>query len=133
MKSMKTLFLQLVSLAIGAFLIAVPAVAAQPSKAVLVNETAMNQTMLEAMWTAGGQEYRDAVVILARDYKDKMDKQCRVKNFDISPASAVYRVYAPAGTEFARNKMILRQVATMACIMNPYLRDGAKVAEKLKM
>lgn len=131
MKSTKTL-LKLVSLALGAFLFATTAVAAQPGKKLSASEAA-NQMVLEAMWTAGGQEYRDTVVILANDYKEKMDKQCRVKNFNVAVAAAMFRVHTPAGAESARNKLILRQVATMACEMSPYISEKNKAVAVQKI
>ncbi len=126
MKSTKTL-LQLVSLALGAFLFATTATAAQPSKKLSASEAA-NQMVLEVMWKAGGQEYRDTVTILANDYNKKMDKQCRVKQFNVAPAAAAFRVYTPTGAESARDKMIFKQIATMACTMNPYLHESDAVA-----
>ncbi len=148
MKSTKKLFLQLISLAMGAFLFATTATAAQPAKkqvsaseatvkkatskkaAMCVDagtENAMvGQVITEAMWTSGGQEYRDALVSLSYEYFAKMDKNCKVKSFDVSAASKSYRgVYVPNGAEDARDKLILKQVGALACNMNSFLRENA--------
>lgn len=89
--------------------------------------------VLEAMWTAGGQEYKDAVIAASARYKEVMDKDCKTKvPFNVNSLVSAYHVYTPAGLESVRDGWIRKQVGTMACItMN---RDGEERAEKnLKM
>lgn len=86
---------------------------------------AEGQVIANAMWVAGGQDYQVAVIILARQYKAKMDKNCMVKNFDVGLAAQNYRL-VPFVDEGVRNKMILKQVATMGCEMSPYVHRDAK-------
>lgn len=85
------------------------------------------QVVADAMWVAGGQDYQVAVIILAKKYNEKMDKNCRVKNFDVGLAAQNYR-FVPFVNVAVRDKMILKQVATMGCEMSPYIQKDAKVA-----
>lgn len=88
--------------------------------------------VLEALWSGGGQEYKDAVIAASVQYKDKMDSNCRTKAlFDVKDIASTYRVFTPAGMESVRDNWIRRQVATLACIT--MYRDGEKRVEKLKM
>lgn len=89
-----------------------------------------SMVVLEAMWTAGGQEYKDAVIAASARYKEVMDRSsCKTKvPFNVSDLAKAYRVYTPAGMEPVRDGWIRKQVGTMACItMN---RDGEQIAEK---
>lgn len=85
--------------------------------------------VLEAMWSAGGQEYKDAVIAASDRYKQVMDKDCKTKvPFNVASLVDVYHVYTPAGLESVRDGWIRKQVGTLACItMN---RDGEQRAEK---
>lgn len=98
------------------------------AKAAKVNESnEPGQVIADAMWVAGGEGYQVAVIILARQYKAKMDKNCRVKNFDVGLAAQNYR-FVPFVSTAVRDKMILKQVATMGCEMSPYIQNEDKVA-----
>lgn len=85
------------------------------------------QVIADAMWVAGGEDYQVAIIILAKKYNAKMDKNCQVKNFDVGLASQNYR-FVPFFSKAVRDKMILKQVATMGCEMSPYIHKEAKVA-----
>ncbi|MFA5996272.1 MAG: hypothetical protein WC790_00930 [Candidatus Paceibacterota bacterium] len=78
-------------------------------------------------------EYKESVIAASRQYMARMDAACRVKGpFDIAEVVKAYRVFTPAGMETARDNLLLKQVATMACIT--MYRDGEQIAEKhLKM
>lgn len=109
---MKSVKLLLVAVLTTCF-IALPAIAAQKAKA----PAAASIVVLEAMWTAGGPEYRAAVNQLADAYTYRMDARCRAPLvFSVAPAAQAYRVYTPKGAEAERDRLILKQVATLACI-----------------
>lgn len=134
MKSTKKLFLQLISLVLGAFLFATTATAAPLDKKQLSASEAYNDMVIESMWKAGGKKYQKAVSELSYKYMEKMDGECKVSGvFDVSRALAAYRVHAPAGAEKMRIQMIRKQVATMACIMSAYHFSGDEIARKLKV
>ncbi len=89
-----------------------------------------SMVVLEAMWSAGGQEYKDAVIAASARYKEVMDRSnCKTKvAVNVSDLAKAYRVYTPAGMEFVRDGWIRKQVGTMACIT--VNRDGEQIAEK---
>lgn len=108
---------------------AAPAAKKKPVAAPVVANDSM--VILEALWSGGGQEYKDAVIVASGQYKDKMDSNCRTKApFDVKVIASTYRVFTPAGMESVRDNWIRRQVATLACIT--MYRDGEKRAERLK-
>ena len=74
--------------------------------------------------------YRESVINASVRYAAKMDTACKVKSFDVSNVAKNYRVFTPAGMEPARDKLLLQQVATMACIT--MFSDGEQRAAKIK-
>lgn len=99
------------------------------AKAAKVNESnEPGQVIADAMWVAGGKRYQAEVVYLAKKYNAKMDRNCQVKDFfDVSVAAKKYR-FIPFVADAVRDKVILKQVATMGCEMSPYIQNEDKVA-----
>ena len=100
-----------------AFAVSLSASAAPRSAKAPAAKSAPSIVVMEAVWTAGGPEYRAAVNQLADAYAYRMDAKCRAPaTFSIMSAIQTYRVYTPASAESERNKLIRAQIATLACI-----------------
>lgn len=154
MKKLMTLCLAVLALALGSTNVLAasaeatatakkPAVATKKKPVVVKKKSAAavappvstsSMVILEPMWTAGGQEYKDAVSKASYQYAAVMDEECRTKEpFDVSAVAKVYRVFTPAGLESVRDSWIRKQVGTLACI-TMHRDDGEERAEKnLKM
>lgn len=106
-----------------------PVVVKKKSAAVAPPVSTSSMVVLEAMWSAGGQEYKDAVTAASARYKEVMDKDCKTEvPFNVNALVKAYRVYTPAGLESVRDSWVRKQVGTMACIT--VHRDGEERAEK---
>lgn len=70
---------------------------------------------MEAMWSAGGPEYRATVSELADKYAAKMDRRCYAL-VDVQPAIKAYSVYTPPGAEKTRDALVKKQVASLVCL-----------------
>ncbi len=74
--------------------------------------------------------YQQAVIDASYWYAEMMDADCKVKGpFDVSAVAQAYRVYTPPGMEAARDKLLVKQIAALACIT--VFQDGERRVEKL--
>lgn len=89
-----------------------------PAPVATAQQFAPNILVFEAMWTAGGSEYKAAVNKLAVKYAVVMDAKCQVGGgkFDVSEAANMYQPpFTPMGMEKFRDELIKKQVAFHAC------------------
>lgn len=86
-----------------------------PAPAVLVTSVAVDSVLFESLWTAGGDDYRNAVRGLSDAYAAKMDENCVATGFDVQPAIAAYASFVPSGAEQVFVATVKKQVRAMAC------------------
>jgi hypothetical protein len=117
MKAISMLFAALLAVLAVQPAVAAPQKAKKPiaAKSVKAPAATPNWLLMEAMWAAGGPEYRAALNVLADAYASRMDKNCKVSMFVVAPAVQAYRVYTPKEAEAGRDSAILKQVAVLAC------------------